>query len=125
MRVAIRYSSGWLLADIRRSLAAGRSPLLASRERSARSRAPEGNMRPVRIGAHVGAGLLLLGSLAGCNGGGNGAGGNPAIAFSFASGDGTLAEGDGPTSVQVVLHAAAPLEADASVEVVDAGSGTA
>jgi len=88
-------------------------------------------MRSVGRGALLGAGLLATGLLGGCSlggrsGDGTGGGGSPAVSFSFASSAATLAESDGPASVQVVLHAMPPvLEADVTVDVADAGTGTA
>src|SRR6185436_8799369 len=52
-------------------------------------------------------------------------GGSP-VSFSFASGATTLSEAAGATDVQVVLHTSLPaLTEDVTVEVVDAGTGTA
>lgn len=82
-----------------------------------------GKQRLVRSGAFVGAGLLVLTLLGACSGGGGGA---PAVGFSFASATATVDESDGPTGLQVVLHTTqASLAMDASVDVVDLGTGTA
>ncbi len=64
-------------------------------------------------------------ALAACGGGGGGAE-TPAVAFSFASSGATTAEGAAPLSLSVVLHTTlAELSTEASVSVVDAGTGTA
>jgi hypothetical protein len=84
--------------------------------------------RPASSGAIVGAYLVAylvasLLALAGCGGGG---GGSPAVSFSFANGSATMLESDGPTDVTVVLHTSLPVTAqDVTVQVTDAGSGTA
>jgi len=63
-------------------------------------------------------------SIAGCGGGGGGS--SPSVMFSFTQSSGTLAEGGAPLTLTVVLHTTlASLPGAASVDVVDAGSGTA
>ena len=69
--------------------------------------------------------LLSVGcSLAACSGGGGGS--SPSVMFSFTQSSGTLAEGGAPLALTVVLHTTlASLPMAASVDVVDAGSGSA
>jgi hypothetical protein len=75
-----------------------------------------------RLAARTLVSLALAGALGACGSGGGGSD----VSFSFASAAATLAESDGPTDVQVVLHTVLPaLVEDATVEVADAGSGTA
>jgi hypothetical protein len=69
-------------------------------------------------------GLALALALGACGGGGGG-GGN-GISFSFTSASTTLPESAAAQNVMVVLHTTEPtLAADVTVEVADAGSGTA
>src|SRR5262249_29869498 len=68
--------------------------------------------------------LVASCALAGCGGGGGG--GGSAVSFSFGATGAIVSESDGATSIDVVLHTTLPATtADASVDVVDAGSGTA
>ncbi|NOT28976.1 MAG: hypothetical protein HOP15_00850, partial [Planctomycetes bacterium] len=81
-----------------------------------------GNARPVWIRSFLTAGIAL--ALGACGGGGGG-GGAP-VSFSFVSGTTTLAEDAPANAVQIVLHSSlGALSEDVTVEVVDAGNGTA
>jgi hypothetical protein len=60
-----------------------------------------------------------------CGGGGGGGIDVPPTFLTFSSPGTTLGEGDGPTSIQVVLHTTAPLATEATIEVADAGTGSA
>ncbi len=76
--------------------------------------------RPTRIRTLVG--LMLASALGACGGGGGGS----AVTFSFVNGSVTLPESAASQSLQVVMHTSLPaLTADVTVEVVDAGTGTA
>jgi len=76
-----------------------------------------------RRGAFALVGIVLSAVLGSCGGGGGGGGSD--VSFSFALASAPLSENAGPTNVLVVLHTPSPLLADVSVEVADAGTGTA